>query len=331
MRWRNSWEPRIAHKPDGDPSGGGNPAGGGDPAGGGNPGGNPSGGGDPAGGGNPSGGGGADWRSGLAAEYRELHQVKTAKDINDVIKWGVNAEKMVGADKLVLPGKDAKPEERDAALDAIANKLGRPEKSDGYTFQPVKDRPFTDADKALQQNFSAVAHKFRMTQEQVDGVVAFQAELIAKGLELETQGAANADAALRKEWGGNYDAKYDAAQVGLAAVLKASGQDINSFKMMKLTDGTYAFDNPMLLRLFSTFGEAISEGGFEGGSGGGGNGFGAFSSPKSAKAELDKLYGGAFQDPKHPYNDRQSPQHKSWVDRVMRLEARANEPEATKD
>lgn len=241
------------------------------------------------------------------------------KDVNALAEGYINAEKMIGADKLVLPGKDAKPED----WDSVWNKLGRPEKVDGYQFPEVKDRPFTEADKGLQAVFAPIAHKLGLTQAQVTGLAEWQIALTTESIKLETEGAANAQAELRKEWGDQYDAKHDAAQRGLAAVLEASGQKIDSFKMMKLTDGTFAFDNPMLLRLFATFGESISEGGFVGSSGGGAGSLGAFATPESAAAELDRLYAKDFKDPNHPYMNKRDPQHKAWSDRVMRLNSTA--------
>ncbi|WP_428668043.1 hypothetical protein [Reyranella sp.] len=268
----------------------------------------------------------AAWRAAIAPEYAEVHQVKTAKDLNDIIKWGVNAEKMVGADKLVLPAKDAKPEERDAALGAIWDRLGRPKDAAGYSFPEVKDRPYTEADKALQSEFAPIAHKLGLTQEQVAGIAEFQTGLAMAGIKAATEGYAKAEADLRKEWGNDFDAKSANANKALAMVLTASGIPVAEFTTMKLADGTFVGDNPRMVKLFAAMGEAISETGFTGGSGGGGSGFGAFTSPAAAKAELDKLYAKDFTDPKHPYNDRSSPQHKHWQDRVMKLTAKSTEP-----
>jgi hypothetical protein len=225
---------------------------------------------------------------------------------------------MIGADKIVLPGKDAKPEE----WEAVFNKLGRPEKADGYTFPEIKDRPYTDQDKALQANFSTVAHKLGLTQAQVAGLAGWQNEMVVAGVEAAATGRANAEAALRKEKGDGYDAFIEQGQAGLRAMLNAAGEKFEQFSQIKLIDGTYAFDNPVFAKLFATFGAAISESGFEGG--GGGKNTGAFASPKAAKAELDNLYAKDFLDQKHPYNDKRNPQHKAWVERVMRLNELAN-------
>lgn len=268
------------------------------------------------------------WRAGIAPEYAEVHQVKTAKDLNDIIKWGVNAEKMVGADKLVLPGKDAKPEERDATLGAIWDRLGRPKDAAGYVFPEVKDRPYTEQDKALQGSFAPIAHKLGLTQAQVEGVTVFQTQLAMDQIKTETDGAAKAEADLRKEWGDEYDAKAAQANTALAMVLTAAGVPVQEFRTMKLSDGTYVGDHPRMVKLFATMGGAISETGFEGGDGGGGSGFSAFASPAAAKAELDKLYSKFEKESDHPYNNRRDPLHQHWQDRIMKLTAKANEAKA---
>jgi len=243
------------------------------------------------------------------------------KDIGALAEGYVNAEKMIGADKIVLPGKDAKPED----WDAVFNKLGRPEKPDAYQFPEIKDRPFTDEDKAVQATFAPVAHKLGLTQAQVAGLTEWQTGLVTAGIEAAATGRATAEANLRKEKGDGYDAFIEQGRVGLQTVLAAAGQKFDEFKTIKLADGTFAFDNPIFAKMFAAVGEAVSESSFEGGSGGGGKGgTGAFSSPQAARSELDKLYAGPFKDQAHPYNNKRDPQHKAWSDRVMRLNDLAN-------
>lgn len=269
------------------------------------------------------------WRTGIAPEFAEVHQVKTAKDINDLVRWGVNAEKMVGADKIALPGKDAKPEEREALLGTIYEKLGRPKDATGYVFPEVKDRPYADGDKALQGAFAPVAHKLGLTQDQVAGVAAFQNELVAKSIEHATRVSGETEAHLRKLHGDKYDEKLNAGNAALDATLNAAGINVEAFRQMQLSDGSYLGDSKHMAGLFIALGEMISPTGFNGGEGGGG-GVGGFANPAAAKAELDKLYGTTFLDTKHPYNDKRNPQHGAWVDRVMKLESLAGQAHGEK-
>lgn len=302
------WNRRIARAPDGDPPPG-NPPPGNPPAG------NPPPGNPPPGNPPP----GASWRDTLPEPMRAHAGLAKFKDVSALAEGYVNAEKMIGADKIVLPGKDAKPEE----WDGVYNKLGRPEKADGYTFPEVKDRPYTDKDKQLQATFAPVAHKLGLSQAQLAGLVEWQNGLVTAGIEAAATGRANAEAELRKEKGDGYEAFIANGQAGLKAMLSAAGEKFERFSQIQLSDGTYAFDNPVFAKLFATFGEAISESGFQGG--GGGKNTGAFSSPKAAKAELDNLFAKDFKDPQHPYNNKRDPQHKAWSDRVMRLNELASQ------
>lgn len=74
----------------------------------------------------------------------------------------INQEKLLG-NAIRIPGKDAKPEEREAFL----NKLGRPEKAEGYEFAVPKDLPESlpyDGERATE--FKTFAHSIGLTQAQ---------------------------------------------------------------------------------------------------------------------------------------------------------------------
>lgn len=306
---RNRLFSRIAFAPDGAGAG----AGGGAPAGG-------EGGGAPAGGA-PGGEGGAgaatgDWRASLPEPLKAHAGLQKFKDPGALATSYIELEKAFGSDKIVLPGKDAKPEE----WDPIFEKLGRPKDPTGYQFPEVKDRPYTEGDKALQGAFAPIAHKLGLSQAQVAGIVEFQTGLAVKGIEAATKGAADAEAALRKEHGDGYDAYLEGANKALHMVLASAKIPVDQFRQIKLADGTFLGDNPLMVKLYGAIGATIGETAFQGGSGGGGGSFGAFATPAAAKAELDRLYGTDFRDEKHPYNDKRNPQHKAWSDRVMRLQ-----------
>jgi hypothetical protein len=93
-------------------------------------------------------------------------QTKGYADVSSLAKAAQEGEKLLG-NAVRIPGKDATPEEREAFL----NKLGRPEKVDGYQFTPPKDMPEGlpyDGDRA--KAFAGVAHKLGITQEQAAGL-----------------------------------------------------------------------------------------------------------------------------------------------------------------
>ena len=155
-------------------------------------------------------GGSADDKAGTAfaaldEDTRGWLQTKGLTGVDALAKSARESEKLLGG-MVKLPGKDATPEERDAFL----NKLGRPEKADGYQFTPPKDLPEGlpyDGDRA--KAFAGVAHKLGISQEQAaglhdwfmaDSVNAFASMGEAQKAAMQ-QRAGAATEALVKEWG----------------------------------------------------------------------------------------------------------------------------------
>lgn len=96
-------------------------------------------------------------------------------DIPDVATLGqrfLDAHKAFGADKVVIPGKDA----TDEVKAAFFEKLGRPSKADGYAL-PTEGMPegFTP-DEAATKQFFEFAHKRGINKQDAAALVRFQAE-----------------------------------------------------------------------------------------------------------------------------------------------------------
>tara|TARA_R100001440_G_C2477036_1_gene112701 strand:+ start:346 stop:702 length:357 start_codon:yes stop_codon:yes gene_type:complete len=69
-----------------------------------------------------------NFRDHIDETIRDDPSLSTYKDINGMAKSLINAQKMVGADKVAIPGKYTTPEE----MDSFYSKIGRPETADGY-------------------------------------------------------------------------------------------------------------------------------------------------------------------------------------------------------
>jgi hypothetical protein len=207
-----------------------------------------------------------EWLNSLPDDLKADDRLKSIPDV------GTLAGRFAKA--IELPGDDAKPEERDAALDALANKLGRPEKAEGYQIPEVKDRPYTDRDKALQQEFLPVAHAARMTQAQVEAVVKFNNDLVEKIVAVQTKSAAETEAALRQKLGDNFDGALELGNRAVARVLEEAGIKVDDFRLIQLCNGSFWGDSPMANALFIGIGKLIGETKFVQGDGnaGGANG-----------------------------------------------------------
>lgn len=142
----------------------------------------------------------------LDADTREwLQKGEHGKDVKLLAKKAYEQEKLLGS-TIRIPKEDAPPEEREAFL----NKLGRPEKADGYQLEAPKDMPEgLPYDGELAASFKAKAHELGLTQAQAAGLhdmfVSYQTGLFSGALEQQTQQleqrAAAATEALVKQWG----------------------------------------------------------------------------------------------------------------------------------
>jgi hypothetical protein len=153
----------------------------------------------------------------LPEEVRGSDALKPIKDISGLSKSYVSTKKMVGTDKLSLPGKDAKPEDWQAVLEKIGEanpELARPKTAEEYQIEVPEgmETIFTDERVA---NIRQTAHAMGLTQKQVSEYVRVETESVAKELEqfqLEEEKTRDEDnLALKKEWGAAYDDRLHAA------------------------------------------------------------------------------------------------------------------------
>ena len=132
-----------------------------------------------------------------------------------------NAEKLLGGEKLVLP-KDATDQ---AGCDALYNKLGRPEKPDGYKI-PLPEGSAGGEFEAWAKN---TFHGAGLTQQQAESVGSkfneMMAATIAKDEAESKQQAAQERVAIEKEWGADFKANEEIAKRAVAALGKTVGID----------------------------------------------------------------------------------------------------------
>ena len=72
----------------------------------------------------------ADWRSGLPEDIRNDPSLADIKDVGSMAKSYINGQKLIGKNRIALPGEGATDEE----ISAFHSQLGRPEKAEGYQF-----------------------------------------------------------------------------------------------------------------------------------------------------------------------------------------------------
>lgn len=263
-----------------------------------------------------AGGGGApDWTAGLDDAGKQLLQVKGWKSPAEALRGYSELERVVGSDKIVLPGKDAKPEDWGPVYD----KLGRPAAADKYEVKAPEGRDWTPEDKAFQAQILPGLHAAGVTQRQLEAILPAW-EKITGDQRQAFEGAPERVAAattesLTKEWGGEaaYKTNVGLANGALRTVFGAEG--VKAVTQLRLADGSFVLDQPLIVKAFAQLGKRMAEDGALEGGAEGGTAF-AGGDPKT---ELDKIYAEAKGNPKHPYVDPKHPEHKAMLDKVMRL------------
>lgn len=152
---------------------------------------------------------------------------------------------------LKLPGDEANPED----WGPVYERLGRPEKPDGYTFDEAVE---AESQIKVLPQFRALAHDLGLSDAQAKSIVEWYGGAVKSALgSLETESAeqratriASEEVALRKEWGLAYDERDQFADRALRQYFPGEGVG------QKLVDAL-GFGETM--KVLSQIGEAMSE------------------------------------------------------------------------
>ncbi len=236
---------------------------------------------------------GEKWRDALPEELRGEDSLAGYKTIGAMAKSLVSAQKMIGADKVVLPGKYATPEERREFF----TRLGCPESAEGYQFAKPEDLPegMNWNDDAV-KGFGAKAHELGLTPEQAAGVLQFHTEMMKGEFQSfgEQRQAAQTEAlaALKTEWGGAFNRQLELAK-----------RTAQTFGVFDTLESLGLGDNAEVLKMLAKVGGAISEDKLKGGDP---------LVPADAQSRIDAI----MNDMQHPYWDANHPGH-DWAVREL--------------
>lgn len=192
-----------------------------------------------------------DWRTELPDELRNHAAFKDFKSLGDVAKSYIEKDKMIGADKLVIPKDDAPQTE----WDAFYAKQGRPEKATDYKLTDVKVPEGLPQNDDFKNDMLAEMHKAGLNQRQANQL--FQAYQNKTGGLFQSMQVAKAQQneeglnSLRQEWGGKFDENLNFSRL---AVEHFGGDDLKS----ELSD-TGAGNSPTLIKTFAMIGKSMSE------------------------------------------------------------------------
>ena len=301
---------RIRFSPEGEGGSGGEGGGG-------------AGGGGEGGGGAGEGSGGSGGEAGafdptqLSPDLRAGLDPKGFKTWDDLGRSYLELESKIGKKGLTLPGEGAEASEWDPVWQA----LGRPEKPEDYDLGGFKPPEGLQWNEDGQKAMLGVFHEEGLNGRQVKRVMSSYAEIRAAEVKALNDKAAEAveqtSQELRRTLGSAYDAKLHLAN---RVAQHAFGKDFEAAKQIRLPDGTFLLDHPLMAKAFMTIGDTIAEDGGVIPAGGGRQTFAM--TPEDAAAEIkalkaDKEFSEAFLKSNHP-------EHEAAVKRMTRLQTIVN-------
>ena len=251
-----------------------------------------------------------DWRSQIPEEIRDHKSLAHFTDVGAMAKSLVNAQSMIGADKVAIPGKHATDED----WSEVWRKLGRPDTPDGYEL--VNEMP-----EGIEQNddmlnwFRNTAHEIGMTPTQAQKMLGRYNQFLGTQIGVDEgqieQLRETTEIELKKEYGAAF---ADRVSNGNAVMQEFGGEGLTE---LQLADGRLLGDHPDIIKLMVNVGEFINskigEDVLAGTKSSGGL------APDDARAKLEEI-----RAPNSPYWDQRHPEHQFYVQEGLRYQEMLN-------
>ena len=191
------------------------------------------------------------WKDSISEVYRNDPNIEKFTEIDALAKSYINATRMIGQDKVVIPTNNSTEDQWNEVYD----KLGRPESAEKYSLD-AKSKVVSLDDNAVKQ-FAETSHKLGLNNKQAQGLLEFyktNMEGTAQQAKIDTETAqAQSEQELRSEWGREFDAKVKQAGSLAKANIKPEILD------MTLSNGTRLGDHPEIIKGFAKIAGMMSE------------------------------------------------------------------------
>jgi len=248
----------------------------------------------------------SSWKDSISEEYRADPSIEKFTEIDALAKSYINATKMIGQDKIVIPTKNSSQE----AWDEAYAKLGRPESADKYALDAKSDVvPF---DETAIKSFAEQSHKLGLNNKQAQGILEFyknNMEGSAQQAKIDTETAqSQAEQQLRQEWGRDFDGKVK--QAGALAKANINPEVLD----MTLSNGTRLGDHPEIIKGFAKIAGMMSEDKI----------VSTESENVNTVADIETEISAITNDTDGPYWNKQHPDHDKVVQQVYTLREMLN-------
>lgn len=237
----------------------------------------------------------------LPEDLRNEPSLRTFTDPGALAKSYVNAQRMIGADKVAKPGQSWTDDQYNDWYAAV----GRPDSADAYEFD-FGESANDESVSALRQAMWEAG----LQPRQADRIVGFLKEAGDSGTSAQQARAEEAvfqaETELRQEFGQAFEQRMALAQNAARTLLGNEG--MNMFEEVQLSDGRMLGDHPDVVRMFARLAEQIGEDNLVG------EPTELIMTPEEASrqvAEMTRRDG--------PYFDKMHPEHDTYVAEVLRL------------
>jgi hypothetical protein len=243
----------------------------------------------------------SSWKDSISEDYRNDPSIEKFTEIDALAKSYINATKMIGQDKIVIPTKNSTEETWQEAY----TKLGRPESPDKYSFDVKSD--VVTMDEGAIKSFAEQSHKLGLNNKQAAGILDFyknNMEGSAQQAKIDTQTAqANSEQELRQEWGRDFEGKVK--QAGALAKANINPEVLD----MTLSNGIRLGDHPEIIKGFAKIAEMMSEDKI----------VATESENVNTVADIETEISTITNDTDGPYWNKQHPDHDKVVQQVYTL------------
>ena len=243
----------------------------------------------------------SSWKDSISEEYRVDPSIEKFTEIDALAKSYINATRMIGQDKIVIPTKNSSQE----AWDEAYAKLGRPETADKYNLKIESD--IVKMDENAIKSFAEQSHKLGLNNQQAEGILDFyknNMEGTAQQSKIDTETAqAQAEQQLRQEWGRDFEGKVK--QAGALAKANINPEVLD----MTLSNGTRLGDHPEIIKGFAKIAGMMSEDKI----------VSTESENVNTSADIESEISAITNDTDGPYWNKQHPDHDKMVQQVYTL------------
>ena len=248
----------------------------------------------------------SSWKDSISEDFRNDPSIEKFTEIDALAKSYINATKMIGQDKIVIPTKNSGQE----AWDEAYAKLGRPESADKYALD-VKSE-VVNLDEGAIKSFTENAHQLGLNNKQAQGILEFyknNMEGTAQQSKIDTETAqAQAEQQLRQEWGRDFEGKVK--QAGALAKANINPEVLD----MTLSNGTRLGDHPEIIKGFAKIAGMMQED--------------KIVATESENAQsvnnIEEEISSIVNDRNGPYWNKQHPEHDKMVQQVYTLREMLN-------